>query len=233
MTGVEFDDSRRWMREGGRLFVASVTAPGFDLDAPSLLPGWSRRHVIAHVAANADALSNLVHWAATGIETPMYASAEARLAGIENGRRLPADELISWVETAAEKLESGMAVLTDEEWEAPVVTAQGRTIPARELPWLRSREVLVHAVDLAAGVGFDDLPAEFCLALCDDIAGKRSAAPGPAVDLTAGSHSWSLGADGERPRVTGSAGQLAAYLSGRPTSATSDAGALPDLPPWI
>lgn len=231
-----FEDSRRWMARGGELFIAAVAAPDFDLDAPSLLPGWSRRHVIAHVAANAEALSNLVHWAATGIETPMYASVEARLAGIEEGRKLPADQLIAWVETATEKLESGMAALTVSQWQNLVVTAQGRTVVATELPWLRSREVNVHTVDLDAGIGFDDLPADFCAALCDDIVAKRSAAPGPAVTLatTDSSHSWTLPGQGADVRVEGSVGQLAAYLSGRPSAASTPNGAArPQLPPWI
>ena len=44
-------------------------------------PGWSRRHVVAHVGYNARALTRLVEWAKTGIETPMYASAD------QSGRR--------------------------------------------------------------------------------------------------------------------------------------------------
>ena len=159
-----------------------------------------------------------------------------RLAGIENGRRLPADELLAWVEAATEKLESQMAALTVAQWQAPVVTAQGRTIPAGELPWLRSREVNVHTVDLAAGVEFDDLPAGFCTALCDDIAAKRATAPGPAVTLAAadGSRSWTLPGDGPDAHVTGSVGQLAAYLAGRPTTASTSGGPMPPaLPAWI
>ena len=38
----------------------------------SLLEGWTRSHLIAHVAYNAIALCNLMHWANTGEETPMY-----------------------------------------------------------------------------------------------------------------------------------------------------------------
>ena len=71
-----------------------------------------------------------------------------------------------------------MASLTDEQWEAEVVTAQGRTVPASETPWMRAREVMVHAVDLGTGIGFDDLPDGFLVALCDDIVGKRAAAGG-------------------------------------------------------
>ena len=71
-----------WAHEGTKLFldaVALTTAP------TQRLPGWTRRHLVAHVAANAEALGNLVHWAATGIPTPMYSSPEARAAGIDRG----------------------------------------------------------------------------------------------------------------------------------------------------
>jgi maleylpyruvate isomerase len=42
---------------------------------PSLLPGWSRGHVLTHLARNADSLRNLLIWARTGVETPQYANA--------------------------------------------------------------------------------------------------------------------------------------------------------------
>ena len=55
--------------------------------APSLCEGWTRAHVVTHIARNADALSNLVHWATTGEPTPMYASPESRDADIAEGAR--------------------------------------------------------------------------------------------------------------------------------------------------
>ena len=45
-----------------------------------LLPGWTVGHVLTHVARNADAYTNLLTWARTGVETPAYASPEAREA---------------------------------------------------------------------------------------------------------------------------------------------------------
>ena len=35
-----------------------------DLDGVSLLPGWTRRHVVAHVGYNARAIARLVEWEA-------------------------------------------------------------------------------------------------------------------------------------------------------------------------
>ncbi|MEW2354653.1 maleylpyruvate isomerase family mycothiol-dependent enzyme [Spirillospora sp. NPDC029432] len=226
-------DARRWAAHGTELLLG--TAAGLDAGgyaAPSALPGWSRAHVAAHVAANAEALSNLVHWAATGEPTPMYASPEERAAGIERGRALPAAELAAWLRRSADALEEAMAALGAERWNAEVVTAQGRTVPAAEVPWMRSREVYVHAVDLANGTSFADLPPDFLTALCDDVVAKRAASPGPAVVLRAsGGGTWELPGDGEPALVAGEPHEIAAYLTGR------DAGPLtaaaPALGAWL
>jgi maleylpyruvate isomerase len=232
-----FADARRWALIGAELTfdaIAGLDDAGYA--APSTLPGWSRAHTAAHVAANAEALSNLVHWAATGEPTPMYASPEERAAGIERGRALPADRLTAWLRRSADALEAGMDRLTDEQWRHEVVTAQGRTVPATELPWMRSREVCVHAVDLATGVSFADLPADFLAALCDDVAAKRAAAPGPAVTLRAPATGagWELPGDGEPVPVTGELHDIAAYLTGRDGDLrAADGTPAPALGAWL
>lgn len=232
-----FDQARHWSRLGTDLLLKA--ADGLDeagLAAPSTLPGWSRAHVTAHVAANAEALSNLVHWAATGEPTPMYASPGERAAGIERGRALPAAELTAWLRTSAETLEAGMAALGDHQWRREVVTAQGRTVPATEVPWLRAREVCVHAVDLAAGVSFLDLPDDFLAALCDDIVAKRAAAPGPAVTLrvAATGTTWKLPGDGEPALIESGLPAIAAYLAGRDAGPRAVGGRpAPTLGAWL
>jgi maleylpyruvate isomerase len=201
-------DAVRWVEEGSKLLLDAVT--GLDDDGfggPTLLPGWTRRHLVAHVAANADALLNLVRWAATGRRTPMYATAEERAAGIERGTRMSADELLAWLRASHERLGLAMDVLTEEQWSRQVVTAQGRTVPATEIPWLRAREVCVHAVDLDRDIGFGDLPTDFLEALVADIVVKRGGVP--AVD-------------GTLPEIT-------AWLAGRPHALTE----APDLGPWL
>jgi maleylpyruvate isomerase len=203
-----FSDARAWARTGTELVLATVAdldEAGFSAD--SVLPQWTRKHLAAHVAANADALCNLVHWAATGEQTPMYASAEERAAGIAKGPASSADELRSWLTASARRLAEGFKRLTDEQWQHQVVTAQGRTVPASELPWMRAREVCVHAVDFGTGTTFADLPDGFLTALADEIRTKRGLAGLP---------------DGPLPEV-------AAWLAGRPHS-LADA---PQLGPWL
>ncbi|MFF5343666.1 maleylpyruvate isomerase N-terminal domain-containing protein [Streptomyces althioticus] len=202
-------DARAWARTGTELLLDAVAGLSEDaFAAPGALPDWTRKHLVAHVAANADALGNLVHWAATGEETPMYASAEERAAGIAKGATLTADELRSWLTDSAQKLAAGLDGLTDEQWQRQVVTAQGRTVPATELPWMRAREVCVHAVDVGTGVvTFADLPKGFLTALVAEIRAKRGLDELP---------------EGPLPEV-------AAWLAGRPHT-LADA---PRLGPWL
>ena len=129
-----------------------------------------------------------------------------------------------------------MARLSGQQWQAPVLTAQGRSVPATEVPWMRSREVYVHAVDLATGLSFADLPAGFLAALCDNIVEKHGKDPGVALVLAAADTGgrWELPGDGDAVTLTGPLDEVAAYLTGRPHSLTTAGGqAAPVLPPWL
>jgi maleylpyruvate isomerase len=203
--------SLAWMADGTTLCAKTISDA--DLDHPSLLPGWTRKHVVAHLAANAAALGNLVHWARTGEERRMYTSPEQRNADIESGAQRTAAELRTWFAETAQVLADSMAELTEEQWQGQVLTAQGRQVPATETPWMRSREVMVHAADLGAGVTFADLPDDFLEELCADIRGKR----------------------GSVPDVQGPLAQVAAYLAGRSYEGvlTPDGSPAPPLPPWL
>ncbi|MFI5426564.1 maleylpyruvate isomerase N-terminal domain-containing protein [Aeromicrobium sp. UC242_57] len=60
-----------WTEVGTNLFLKHAEPlSDEDLRAPSALPGWTLKHLLAHVASNADALSNLVEWARTGVYRP-------------------------------------------------------------------------------------------------------------------------------------------------------------------
>ena len=79
------------------------------------------------------------------------------------------------VHESAAALAADLAGLTPAQLDNTVITAQGRSIPASQISWLRCREVGVHAVDLDAGVTFADLPDEFLAALVQDVIAKRTA----------------------------------------------------------
>jgi maleylpyruvate isomerase len=167
--------SLEWVEEGTRLFLDGIyRLADANFAAPTGLAGWSRSHVIAHVHYNALALRRLARWAATGEPHPMYASRQQRNDEIESGSRLDPTSLRQLARDSAAGLDEDLADLSDESWVRDVVTAQGRTVPAAEIPWLRAREVAIHAVDLGCGLTFDDLPDDFVEALLVDVVRRRA-----------------------------------------------------------
>lgn len=189
--------TREWMEHGTTLFLGTVDRlKDEEFGTATGLPGWSRAHVIAHVHHNAEALSRLLHWARTGERTPMYESAEQRRTEIETGATLPAGELRAMVRESADRLATAIRDLPEEAWNNEVVTAQGRVVPAREVIWMRTREVAVHAIDLDAGVGFTHLPDDLNAALVTDVISKRIA--GGEVAVLAG---WLTGRTSKAPAL--------------------------------
>lgn len=226
--------SLEWTRVGTRVLSEMFSGTGTfgvgSWSAESGLPGWTRAHVGAHLAANADALGNLVRWAATGEPTPMYRSAEQRSHDIEAGSTLDPARIVSWFSSSSAALDEAMAALTESQWQSPVVTAQGRTVPATEIPWMRAREVGVHAVDLATGFGFADLPVDFLIALIDDVVSKRNGQPADTgiVLVSDVERSWTVGDADEPTVVAAPLAELAGYLTGRVPLANA-----PALGPWL
>ncbi|NUS12243.1 MAG: maleylpyruvate isomerase family mycothiol-dependent enzyme [Streptomyces sp.] len=210
-----------------------------DLAAPSLLPGWTRGHVLSHVARNADALVNLLMWARTGEETPMYADAAARDRDIEAGAGRPPEEQLADLRDSAGRFAAAVAELPPVAWASQVAMRSGRVVAAAEIPWLRLVEVRLHHVDLDAGHGTDDLPAGFAdrglAALVGRLAAHEGVAPVRLHDTGSGA-TWDLGA-AEEPELTaaGPARALLAWVSGRSTGDGLDVSPaghpLPVLPP--
>ena len=133
-----------------------------DLRAPSLLPGWTRAHVLAHVARNADAMRNVLGGVRTGEDRPGYASAEAREAGIEQDAGRPARELTTDLADSAMALRTVARRLPDDGWQVPVrMLDPGPRFPAAELLTRRLVEVELHHGDLGAGYGPAGWPAAF------------------------------------------------------------------------
>lgn len=229
-----------WIREGTALFERTLAGIGDeDLAAPSALPGWRRSHVVSHVASNADALVNLLTWARTGVETPMYASPEQRAEDIERGAARPAPELRAGLAAANARFAEAFAAMPATAWDNPVKTARGRTVPASEVAWMRVREVWVHSVDLAAGAGFGDMPPDLLTALIDDAVASFAGRPHPprlALRATGADRRWRIGTSGDAAvTVSGPPADLAAYLLGRPVPGRLDAPAdgPPPLPSWL
>jgi maleylpyruvate isomerase len=226
-------------RRGQSYFSRKLNELGDDeLDGPSLLPGWSRRTLVAHVGLNARAITHLTEWARTGIETPMYDSPDQRMSEIEFASTLPPQALRNLSEHAAIHLNVEWRDLEDAQWRNEIRTALGRTVPASETVWMRTREVWIHAVDLNNGGSFDDFPAEFIDAVTADVlaawARRREAE---------GIENYVLIAD-DRPVpaevgpgivLRGTAARLAQWATGRGTAGvrTEPGAPVPQSPRWL
>ena len=127
-----------------------ITEP--DLRAPSLLPGWTRAHVLAHLARGADAMRNLLVGVRSGQERPAYVSAEARQADIEHGAGMRADELMADLADSAMALRTMARQLPDEGWQVPVRILDSAPFPAAQLLTRRLVEVELHHCDLGRRV---------------------------------------------------------------------------------
>ena len=217
------------------------TATEFDdasLRRLSRCAGWSRAHVLSHVARNADALTNLLTWASTGREIPMYASRESREEDIEAGSGRGSEEIIEDVRVSSYRFSAAVASVPDEAWERQVGmgrASSGRVIPARRVLWERLKEVEIHHVDLDAGYSPADWAPWFvsrALAETVRMFGRRADAPG--LTLVIDGTTERVGSGGE-VTVTGTAAAMLGWLVGRAAGEglqVEPPGALPTLPPW-
>ena len=211
----------RWRRGEEHLGTALGRLTDAELDGPSLLPGWTRAHLLAHLVSSADALVGRLTEARTGVAQP----APDDLPG------LPPAELRVAVLAATQRLAGAVREVPDDVWSAQVRTAEGHVVPAAELPWLRAREVWVHAVDLDAGIGFADVPDDVLAAVVDDVFRQwDSRDTVPDVALFAGDREWGTGA----LAVAGTLPAVTAWITGRSDGADLQAdGPLPALAPWL
>ncbi|MEU5614181.1 maleylpyruvate isomerase family mycothiol-dependent enzyme [Streptomyces sparsogenes] len=208
---------------------------------PSLLPGWTRGHVLAHLARNADALVNLLTWARTGVPTPMYPSEDARDRDIEEAAARPLPVHLDDLRTSAFRFYSAAAALPAARRSYEVTMRRGVIEPAGRLPFRRLVEVELHHVDLGIGYTLADLPAEFVERELDFLAevkfaGHPEVPPLRLVSGWGGRVRWTGRAgEGAGPAVTveGSPTALLGWLTGR----TDGSGLscpdtpLPTLPP--
>ncbi|MFE9382981.1 maleylpyruvate isomerase family mycothiol-dependent enzyme [Streptomyces sp. NPDC007025] len=216
----------------GHLLAAAAGLTAAEAAEPSHLPGWTRAHVLTHLARNADALVNVL------AGEPMYASAEARDADIAAGAGRSPEALADDVRTSAACLERAFAALGDEEWNRTVTLRNGVTDLASSLPFRRWIEVELHHVDLGIGYTLEDLPGAFVDRELANMARRFAGHPDipVAVELRAeDGRSWRTGAaepGAEGPFVVaGSPVALVGWLTGRTNgSGLSARGSLPALP---
>lgn len=200
--------------------------------APSLLPGWSRAHVLAHLALNAEGLAGALAGIGEGRSVPMYLSQEARDADIEElaGEEPPA--IRARLLGACTDLTDAMAAIPADAWGNLVERVPGGpTFPAAAVAGMRLREVEIHHADLGAGYDRTDWPPAFPALLLDGARARHGAGSGFTAYATDLDRTWSFGPG---PTVSGTAADLAWWVTGRGSAdgLTSDSGGVPRMGTW-
>lgn len=234
----EADVTRRLHQVAAAEDRLSRTLDGLDetaLRGRSLLPGWTRGHVLAHVALNAHSLVNLFDWARTGVETPQYPSWEKRDADIEEHAGRSPDEHRTALEDAAEAFRAAALSVPADRWDRPVSGIGGDPTPAASFLFGRLREVEIHHVDLDAGYGPGDWDEAFVRAVLEQVPARLT----PHADEAFVARATDLGiaievGSGSGAEVSGPAREMLAWLLGRTDGSALDVqgGSLPGVPSW-
>jgi len=200
-----------------------------DLAAPSLLPGWTRAHVVAHLTGNARSHVRMLDGCLSGAVVAQYpGNAEGRAAEID-GLAADPEPVVGAHRTACAELDQRWSRMTPEHWERHVRRLDAAPQPARGLVWSRWREVEVHRVDLGAGYGPPDWDRRFADRLLTGLLARPDLPPMVVVAEGAEHHVGT----GAGPRLSGSTAALAAWLMGRDGGPLDVAGgALPEIPAW-
>ncbi|MEJ7794648.1 MAG: maleylpyruvate isomerase family mycothiol-dependent enzyme [Nocardioides sp.] len=225
------------LTEAGQRLVRTVDGfTGDDWSAPSLLPGWSRAHVVAHLALNGEALRDVLVGAVTREPIAMYASAEERESDI--GELVQADhaELRERLLAVLTTFQDATVAVPDDVWSTRFErTPGGPTFPLASVPLMRVREIEIHHADLGAGYTADQWPITFAEVVVDGMVKRLGPESSFRVTPLDSERSWEVGEVGEQSAiVTGPVTQLAWWLTGREPGdqVVCSRGDLPTIGAW-
>jgi maleylpyruvate isomerase len=218
-----------------------------DCRGPSLLPGWTRGHVLTHWARNADGQSRMLLAAMHGEIAAQYPGGDAqRDSDIETGAARPAHLILSDVRTAIDQIEDLWHRMPADAWSRPTAARTGQR-PAWMSVWARWRETEIHHVDLDAGYGHGHWPAEFVDLLLSRVLptlatrlDEQIALHVETTDRNPPARATAANATEDLVIVRGPASAVLCWLLGRASAATADlevtrsgqAWQLPRLKAW-
>jgi len=232
----------------GRLLRTASQVRPDQIGGPSLLPGWTRGHVLAHMSRSAEAMVRLLEGARQGRAADMYDSAETREHDIETGAGRTPGEQAADLQSTAELLARTIRDLPEDSWAFRITHRSGRVFPASRIPWMRLAEVEYHHVDIDFGYGPGDWPDDFVAAelaaLTDRFAAAEELPPVLLRDAATGTEYRIGAAAGPAVTAQAPAAGLLAWLSGRAdgarltvhrggTPADDPAAVLPALPAML
>ncbi|MBP1235000.1 maleylpyruvate isomerase [Arthrobacter sp. PvP102] len=207
-----------------------------DVTAPSLLPGWTRGHVLAHLAGISNAMARQLEFAGRGETVELYDGGfEGRTKAIEMSAGHTLEQHRADVDSALERALRAFDSLDAGGWQAPISYRGGVALDGGMALW---RELVIHASDLNTGRGPESWSRPFCEHLFDFLSARVP--DGQRFVLQAlGLPPVTIGAGNRSTVISGMLTDIAAWLAGREpslgslrASAAADDVDLPELLPW-
>ncbi|MET8539271.1 maleylpyruvate isomerase family mycothiol-dependent enzyme [Kitasatospora sp. NPDC004799] len=217
----------------GRVLAAVGALTDRQAREPSTLPGWSRAHVLTHLARSADAYRRLLTVARTGAAPEPRPDAAALDRALHEGAGRGAAELVADLRGSLDGMAAAAGAMPAERWSVLVSALAGWRHPAWFTLHRAWRELETHHVDLGLGRSTADWPAGYVAWALDATAATLAARGFPVARLRATDlgREWPVAPAG--PTVSGSGHALLAWLSGRgPAAGLRADGPLPAPPGW-
>ncbi|HMO11070.1 MAG TPA: maleylpyruvate isomerase family mycothiol-dependent enzyme [Actinotalea sp.] len=203
----------------------------------SRLPGWSRGHVLAHLAGFAEAAERQLRRVVAGDDPGEFydGGRPGRDAAIDEGAGASAALHRERVGAAMDRIEGFIDLLDAELLRRPTGYQDGRPVEALVLAWWR--ELSIHLTDLDLGPQHTLWGPELREHLISHLAARVP--DGVLIELEPSDvdEPRRIG-EGTRVRIKGAANDLVAWLAGREPLGPVDADdgsapvALPELGPW-
>lgn len=204
------------------------------LRGPSLLPGWSRAHVLTHLARGADSRVRLLDSARLGVPIRQYPDERTREREIEEGSARPRAAIVADLHVSADRLADAVASHPADRWGRPVLWLGDRERPVDGVVSSRIQELEMHHVDLAAGYRYGDWPRWFVAGAMPGVVHTMRDLADLTLDATDTGTLYRL-RTGTARTVHGPLNALFAWLTGRSDGAdlaVDPPGTLPEPPPW-
>lgn len=215
-----------------------------DIKAPSALAGWSKGHVLAHIAGISNAMARQLEYAARGDTIELYdGGMDGRNRAIEMAAGHDAATQRSDLPAALDRVLHAFDALPGVKdsaanrtgWWAPIAYRGGVVLDGGLALW---RELVIHNSDLGTGRGPETWSREFCNHLFDFLS-ARVPDTMRLVLQPLGLQPVTIGSGEKSIVVSGMVTDIAAWLAGREpslgslrASAAADSADLPELLPW-